>query len=83
MSLHTASPDLWPFLLTAKDIAEIFGCSERSAQRKIAAGTCGAFIEIDGRRFVRRDVFSAALRDRERVPTRAGPKSRFRKRRRR
>ena len=83
MSLRTTDPTGWPALLRAGDIGEILDCSDRSAQRKIAAGTCGAFIEIDGRHYVRREVFLAALREREHTPEPACTKSRFRRRRRR
>ncbi|MHC4551111.1 MAG: hypothetical protein ACYTEZ_20375 [Planctomycetota bacterium] len=83
MSLRYASPNDWPALLTAGEIGEIFGCSRRSAQRKIAAGKCGAFIELDGTRYIRREVFLAALKQRERSLTPPPRARRVRARRRR
>ena len=66
MTLRTAPPQEWPELLDAKAIGEILGCSTRSGQRKIAKGTFGSFIELDGKRFVRRGQFLAALKKLER-----------------
>ena len=62
MSLRTDSPEKWPVYLDARNIGEIFDCSTRSAQRKIAKGLFGRFIELDGKRFVRRGQFLDALK---------------------
>ena len=82
MSLRTASPTDWPALLRPKDIAEILDCSPRSAQRKVQRGLCGPFIELDGRRFIRRETFLEALREREKRPERLRVRQRYRRRRR-
>ena len=66
MTLRTTPPDKWPVYLDARNIAEIFGCSTRSAQRKMKKGLFGPFIEMDGKRFVRRSKLLDALKKLER-----------------
>ena len=66
MTLRTHPPERWPELLDARSIGEIFDCSTRSAQRKLAKGICGPYMVVDGRRFVRRGSFLAALKRLER-----------------
>ena len=62
MTFRTTPPDKWPVYLDARNIAEIFGCSTRSAQRKIKKGLFGPFIEMDGKRFVHRSRLLTALK---------------------
>lgn len=66
--LRTSPPSVWPALLRADDVAAILGCSVRSAQRKMRAGTLGKFIRLDGKLYLRRERLLDALKARETAP---------------
>ena len=68
--LRNADPRSWPEYLDARNVAELFGCSRRTAQRYLSAGRCGAYFKMGREYYVRREVFRKALQDREVTPLR-------------
>ena len=51
----------WPTLLSAEDLADLFGWSKRGAQRRIAGHQLGPYRELGGRHYIHKNDLLAAL----------------------